>query len=471
MDVEWWDRPLESRPGTPSRLGGILVFHEFEWLDEFPDERAQFKNGKALARLVKRDAPETKTPALLLTVRDDADELSFETDDYYIAVVNLRRIRKARGDPAVTYYAERLGPGITSATHLHTLAANPDVISTVVERELDLKHIADWVAANEDGIEQLRTIPGVTDAPATSPDLAQVLAALRALEGLDAEVVDGIKTLADGSLDRDSRLRFLDALARPLVADEEALAKFVRENRELLTTITRSDVEALDIIALAHRRAVLAEFDRLLHDDAYFASQRMKRKGPENVWQKFIEDNAWVIGFTLAPQFLHAWSMDRLEQTVKGFSIGGPGKRADAVLRTAGALSALALTEIKHHRTALLGTEYRPGSWRISGDVAGGVAQCQATADEMSRELGKAVDLKDSDGYTVDQAFVCRPRTVLIVGSLNEFIDDKGSVHHEKFESFERFRRGLRDPEILTFDELYARACLLVELADEAASS
>jgi hypothetical protein len=38
------------------------------------------------------------------------------------------------------------------------------------------------------------------------------------------------------------------------------------------------------------------------------------------------------------------------------------------------------------------------------------------------------------------------------------------------FKCFERFRRSLRDPEILTFDELYARAVMSLALADESAS-
>jgi hypothetical protein len=466
MDVEWWDRPVETRQGSPSRLVGVLLFYDFEWRDEFPDERAQFKNGKAVAQLVRRECPATKVPALLLTTGENVEERSFETDKHFILVVNLPRIRSARGDVAVSYFADRLGPGITSPTRLQELAADPDLIDAVVERELNIEHITKWTAANEDAIEQLRTIAGVADTSSESADLSQVLATLRAVEGFDAELLNGIEGLLVGDADRESRLRFLSALTKPVLADEDALSAFVHDNRDLLTAITRSDVEALDIIALAHRRAMLAEFERLLQDDSYFASRRRVEGGPEKVWQKFIEENPWVIGSALAPQFLHSWSKDRLEQTVKGFSIAGPGKRADAVLRTAGALSALVLAEIKHHRTDLLGTVYRSGCWRISSDVAGGVAQCQGTADATARELGKSVDLKDSAGYTIGRTFVCRPRTILIVGSLSQFIDD-GNVHQEKFESFERFRRGLRDPEILTFDELFARARLVVELADE----
>jgi hypothetical protein len=364
-------------------------------------------------------------------------------------------------------YADRLGPGITSATSLRKVAADPEVITAVVERELNIDHIAEWAKANKDAFAQLRTLVDVADEDNAKADLSRAFTALRKLEGLDAEFVSGIEGLLGGDLDRESRLRCLIALTKPVLADEDALAAFVRDNRDLLTTITRSDVEALDIIALAHRRAMLAEFERLLQNDEYFSTRRRKRGGPEKVWQWFIEENPWVIGSAIAPQFLHSWSRDRLEQTVKGSSIAGAGKRPDAVLRTAGALSALVLAEIKHHRISLLGTAYRPGCWRVSGDVAGGVAQCQTTADETARELGKSVELKDSDGYTIDRAFVCRPRTILIVGSLNEFTDEDGNVHEEKFESFERFRRGLRDPEILTFDELFERARLVVELAHD----
>ena len=235
-----------------------------------------------------------------------------------------------------------------------------------------------------------------------------------------------------------------------------------------MSEILSSDVDATDIVALARRREMLQKFERLLADDEYFAEQRRALGGPEKVWQTFIEENPWIVGSSIAPQFLHSWSDGRLEQTVRGFSIAGLGKRSDAVLRTAGVLSALVLAEIKHHETDLLHKEYRPGCWSVSRELAGGVAQCQATADAV-REHGPSLDLKSADGYTLERIFVCRPRTVLVIGSLTEFVNASGDIHAEKFESFERFRRGLRDPEVLTFDELFARASLLVELADAVA--
>jgi hypothetical protein len=43
-----------------------------------------------------------------------------------------------------------------------------------------------------------------------------------------------------------------------------------------------------------------------------------------------------------------------------------------------------------------------------------------------------------------------------------------GEPNVPMFESFERFRRSLRDPEILTFDELFARASMSLALSDRA---
>lgn len=80
-----------STGGAAKRLDGIDVFHDFEWLDEFPDERTPFVNGQCLAKRVRDHCPQGKTPALLLTVRDDVDEGALDAGAYYVVVVNLTR--------------------------------------------------------------------------------------------------------------------------------------------------------------------------------------------------------------------------------------------------------------------------------------------------------------------------------------------------------------------------------------------
>lgn len=74
----------------------------------------------------------------------------------------------------------------------------------------------------------------------------------------------------------------------------------------------------------------------MLTDSEFFDSLIEPGKGKEAVWQRFFEENPWILGIGLGSQLLTSWSEDRLEQFVKGHSIAGFGKRADALLQTSG---------------------------------------------------------------------------------------------------------------------------------------
>lgn len=271
----------------------------------------------------------------------------------------------------------------------------------------------------------------------------------------------------------DEGIRLLPAGVDALLTDDAAREAVFQRYRDAFVDLLEADVDSPEIVAFARRRQELQTFDSLLGDAQAFTARcselkaRGGRSGPEDVWQDFFESNHWIFGTGLAPQFLHSWNPDRLEQTVVGASVFGKGKRPDALMRTAGLLSALAFVEIKTHQTPLLHpAEYRPATWRVSNEVAGGVSQCQATVDEVLRRAAPELDVVDQDGFrTGDSVFVCRPRSLLVVGSLDEFIRD-GEPNVPMFESFERFRRSLRDPEIVTFDELFARAAMSLALAD-----
>jgi hypothetical protein len=54
-----------------------------------------------------------------------------------------------------------------------------------------------------------------------------------------------------------------------------------------------------------------------------------------------------------------------------------------------------------------------------------------------------------------------RPRQVLLIGSLAEFVTD-GRINGEKMESFELYRRSITEIEVLTFDELYERTKFII---------
>ena len=273
-----------------------------------------------------------------------------------------------------------------------------------------------------------------------------------------AEHPDGIRLLPDN----------IDAL----LSDESSRVEVFKRYRGLFTELFQGDVDSPEIVALARRRRQLETFRELLYDPEAFEERRQslreagRKSGPEDVWQEFFESNRWIFGSGLATQFLHAWSPDRLEQTTVGASVFGAGKRPDAVMRTAGALSALALVEIKAHNTPLLDPKpYRAGAWKVAQHVAGGVAQCQTTVDETVRVAERELVSRDAGGFPTERTLVCRPRSVLVVGSLDQFVQE-GQTSIPMFESFERFRRSITDPEIVTFDELYERARMVLDMAD-----
>jgi hypothetical protein len=282
-----------------------------------------------------------------------------------------------------------------------------------------------------------------------------------------------IRSQALDLAESDDGVRLLPAGIDALLADDTARQAVLHRYRDAFVDLLEADVDSPEIVAFARRRQELQAFESLLSDGEAFASRRSelksqgRRRGAEDVWQHFFEANHWIFGTGLAPQFLHAWNPERLEQTVIGASVYGRGKRPDALMRTAGLLSALVFIEIKTHLTPLLyPVEYRPGTWRVSDEVAGGVSQCQATVDEVLRRATTELDVVDDDGFrTGDSVFVCRPRSLLVVGSLDQFLRD-GQPNVAMFERFERFRRSLKDPEIVTFDELFARAAMSLALAD-----
>jgi hypothetical protein len=86
-----------------------------------------------------------------------------------------------------------------------------------------------------------------------------------------------------------------------------------------------------------------------------------------------------------------------------------------------------------------------------------------ATVDGAEQQFQRQLRGRDKDGNpTGDDAVIARPRAVIVCGSLGEFLTDHG-VNDSKFRSFELFRRHLHSIDVITFDELYERAKLIVE--------
>lgn len=287
-------------------------------------------------------------------------------------------------------------------------------------------------------------------------------------------LVEFLKTLNSIPVEGGQAVRVDDSLVRDLFADPVAMESLYRSDAGRFRKLITDDEAAKDVVAVASRRAAVARFQRMLKDDAYFDSlvDSEGKGSPERVWQLLFDANPWMLGATLSSQLMRSWSDEKLEQVVDGFDIKGSGKRTDALMRTASAhVRSMMFFELKTHRTKLLASEYRSGCWPPSAELTGGVAQLQGTVHRAVEDIGLKIASKGRDGAEIpgDVTYLVRPRSVLVVGDLSELQGLLGGDHPDKIRSFELYRRGLQEPEVVTYDELLARAEWVVEAAaDEA---
>jgi antiviral defense system Shedu protein SduA len=232
-------------------------------------------------------------------------------------------------------------------------------------------------------------------------------------------------------------------------------------------TYLGGQVTEQDVQMLVDRRTTLEDFRRLLDDSDYFAARKAElgADGDEDVWQAFFEANPWIFGYGLTLVACQKYDEKKLERMTSGSNVfTGGGKRSDAVMRTMGFVQTLLFGEIKKHTTPLLKpAPYRePDVYQVDNELSGAVSQVQKTAHKAVRDLDDLHRAKSPAGAYQFDISTIRPRQVVVIGSLKQLIDN-GEINEEKMSSFELYRRGQQEVEILTFDELFERARFIVE--------
>ena len=253
------------------------------------------------------------------------------------------------------------------------------------------------------------------------------------------------------------------------VTEDEANLRLVRlpdakvqtileERPELIAQFVRNQITTEDVVALAYRRKQLSRFSDMIEE---------ADPPSEPTWQQFFEENQWIFGYGLSYVFTTGLEGRKLQQAIRGANIVSPGKVPDGIMKTRAAVSALCLVEIKTSGTSLLkDNPYRSGTWAPSAELSGAVAQCQETLRAASDELGRHHRLTDEHGNpTGEELTSVQPRSFLVIGDLREF-QSKHGLNLPRYQAFEGFRRNLRQPEIITFDELYERARFIVKHAE-----
>ena len=215
---------------------------------------------------------------------------------------------------------------------------------------------------------------------------------------------------------------------------EDVWQQFATANPDIATRLAFSQIQL-------SRSKVLNQFRTMLEDPTL----------TEGAWQNFFDDNKWIFGYGLRYQILR---ITQSQPNYGGADITGKGgERGDFLTYSEGDAKFTSLVEIKRPGTKLLqSSPYRNGAYAVSDDLAGAIAQVQANCAEWEINGSRS----DQNRDTLPDIHTVSPKGIVIIGRSSQLND------RSKRNSFERYRRSLHNPEIITFDELYERAKFII---------
>lgn len=281
-------------------------------------------------------------------------------------------------------------------------------------------------------------------------NFAQLKAFLKFISEIDLKGITEkrLKLSDDHSLDPDS-IRSVKTL----------LSK--KGGAELVESLINDGIiSSKDIVNTSFRKRGLQIFKTLRDDQNYwkiYAEENgLKNSGEEKTWQYFFEKNQWIFGYGLDYRFQQI--LQREVHLTSAELNGSNTVIGDYLL---GDKFFTTFIEIKKPSTSIFGIEKnRSNSWRLSNDLIDSVSQI---LEHKASGLIRFNNVQYISGEP-DKHKAYDSKVILIIGDWSELERSNSTQEKEiKKKTFELFRRDSRNIEILTFDELYERACFIAE--------
>lgn len=214
---------------------------------------------------------------------------------------------------------------------------------------------------------------------------------------------------------------------------EEIWEQLVETNPDLATKLSYARIHS-------DRMLALQEFEASIHADLQ-----------EAYWQRYLSKNDWIFGYGLSYVMLSVMT-DQIYVGGKDVQ-GAKGRVGDFLAASNGDARFTVLIEIKKPNTPLLDRQDRNRSYPVSKELSMAVSQIQGYCDSWARNPSEEkFDFENSNDLITVQ-----PKGYIVIGNTLE-LDTK-----DKKRSFELFRRNLNNPEIITYDELLARARYILQ--------
>jgi antiviral defense system Shedu protein SduA len=210
--------------------------------------------------------------------------------------------------------------------------------------------------------------------------------------------------------------------------------------RELRPDIT---TQLADAELLRRRKSAVAVFEEELENQLW----------DEGDWEKFFQANQWIFGLGLRFQFL---SVLHNQANYGGANFTRKGEqKGEFLMNTEGEEKFTVLVEIKRPETRFFQDgQYRNGVPKINPEFMNAISQVQVNTHTWEMEGSKREH--DLELLSEENIRTISPRSILVCGNTSELSDST------RRKAFELFRRRLSLPEIVTFDELLARARFIV---------
>jgi len=172
-------------------------------------------------------------------------------------------------------------------------------------------------------------------------------------------------------------------------------------------------------------------------------------------WQKFLQNNEWILGYGLRYKYL---SILQRECHISGTDLDGKNSVISDFLLSDNRFTKI--VELKRPDTPLFKAgKNRSESWQLSTELTDAVSQilCQ----KANWELESKKDCYTQDGKKIHETS-CDVDCILLIGTSSQFAGDNKESSIKK-NTIELYRRNMRNIDILFFDELLERAQFIVE--------
>jgi hypothetical protein len=239
----------------------------------------------------------------------------------------------------------------------------------------------------------------------------------------------------------------------------------IKDIKELISisNLTSNDIKS---ITFENRKKDIKVFFYLLKNldsihERYKIKYNIKNLGEEFIWHHFLKNHDWILGLNADLKFV----MDFYhEQNIgMGDSKGAKSPKADFV----GISEYTVLVELKHSNTRIFKeakSKGRANTWDFTSDFIEGISQCLGQKFDLDKYFDEKIYIKDEHRLDKRGIESIDPKTIFLIGNKKEEfpINELNDNNLLKNKTLERFRRNIRNIDILTFDELFERAYHIV---------